>query len=199
MPSIPKDDAKEKVESGQHESSGAYLAPMMAFIKGKDKRPIWARARTRTVEAVKAVWWHLLITTGLGLFFIFDGEYFLQGHVQGIFIHIGGAFLVSAIVVFGYEWASKEKETALLQVQLLNILSGLSDHILEASADKAIGNAMQMLANDHASKFTRQFSEFALALGRIGQGGWARRAYMTFIEKFHHDLTEKAKILANLS
>jgi hypothetical protein len=172
----------------------AHVEPKYVLLEGKDTRSAWSKF----VEAVWAIKVRLITTTSIGLGLIFAGEYNLEGHIQNIFIHLGTAFLVVAIVNFGLELAPEYQQSESLRAILLRIFWRHAE-IFDASAEKAIQKAMRYLSRNNAAQFGEQFAEFALAIGRLAQGDWTGKAYLKFIAAFHGELTKKTQILANLS
>lgn len=113
--------------------------------------------------------------------------------------HVGIAFLISAIVTFAYEWGSEAKKSAALTAELVNVLDAHIESVLDASDREAIQTAMKRLSRDDENILAPQFLKFADAVGRLAQGDWAAPAYLAFIRQYHKELTEKARLLADMS
>jgi hypothetical protein len=122
-----------------------------------------------------------------------------EGHWSEIITHLGIAFVVSGIVVFGYEWGSEHKKTAALTATLLNLLRDNVDKILEASDRAAVENALKKLAGADGAEFAPHFLSLADAIAGLGRGGWTSKSYLKFLKHYLKELTDKAVGLAEMS
>jgi len=122
-------------------------------------------------------------------------RYFLKHLLRDLAI----AFLVSAIVIFAFEWGSEVKHSLDLAGNLANVLTTHINTVVNASAADAIANAMRKLAGHHAEGFSRQLRSFAESIQKLGDGGWAGHGYLEFMEWYHNEITGYAESLALLS
>jgi hypothetical protein len=114
--------------------------------------------------------------------------------------HLGEAFLVSAIVIVIFEWASEFMYAASLAASLASILKRHINTVIKASSRDAIARAMRDLAGPHGETFETQFKDFAEAIAKLGaKAGWASNGYFDFIAWYHRQLVEKVQQLADLS
>jgi len=122
-----------------------------------------------------------------------------EGHWSQIITHLGIAFLVSGIVVFGYEWGSDHKKTSALTASLLNLLNTNVAQVLKASDRTAIKNALKNLAGAEGESFAPHFLSLAESIASLGRGGWTSKSYLRFLDHYLKELTDKAAGLAEMS
>lgn len=176
-------------------SYGVHVERVSALIEEPDVRT----AREHLNETISMVAGRLAFTTAVGLALIIGAHFSVNGHVQDILTHIGSAFLVAGIVVFGFEWGSNERRAERLTGMLVGILHKHEKEILDASAEIAIQNAMVRLSGDYGTEFADQFVQFATSVADLGtRGGWAKDSYIRFIVAFHGELVRKTGSLAEL-
>jgi hypothetical protein len=124
-------------------------------------------------------------------------------HAEAFAIHLlkefAVAFLVSAIVIFAFEWGSEVKHSLDLAGNLANVLNTHIITVVNASAAEAIGKAMRQLAGQHAEGFTGQLRSFAESIQSLGGSGWAGQGYLQFMSWYYNEITGYAESLAHLS
>lgn len=118
-------------------------------------------------------------------------------HMKEILTHIAGAFLVSAMVIFGYEWGSEAKQNADRAAALINVMHNHTERILEASAQNALVNALEQLIGPQAKDLSPQLQKFASALEKLGKSNdWVARGYLPFVAHYHEALTDNVREFA---
>lgn len=155
--------------------------------------------RSRVGHAWSHVRFHVLIPLLAAVGLIGAGTVWELGHLSDLLIHFGGACLVSAIVVFGYELGTKTRSAEKLTLQLVSILYKHVDNVLDASSSVAIRNAMSELCRNDAAVLSEQFFRLAIAVGELSRGGWASQAYVSFVAAFHRELTSKTDLLVDIN
>lgn len=172
-----------------------HVEKLPVLITGLDKRSWW----TRLKETVGQIIDRLLFCLAVGGSLILYGELELHGHGGALVIHIGTAFIVAAIVDFGYAWGSDARRLEKLTAIHLGTLQNLDSQLFSAAAEVQINNAMNHLSGGKSGDFGKQFGDLALAIGKLARGnGWASSAYMAFIAAFHGRLRTKTEQLASL-
>lgn len=174
------------------EWTGVHIELRPVIMPGEDRRSPFRRFG----EVWYHVWGRVLLALGL------SGAAFAAGYLLNTTAldHVGEAFLVSAIVVFGFEWGSELKKNQQLSANLATTVADFNKYVAElrnVSAHEAVGRGMRELAGDDS--MTRQFTAFADAFRRLGGGDWAAPAYMAFIRHYHEELTNRAGTLADMS
>jgi len=155
--------------------------------------------------AAKDLWWlRASIPTLIGVLIIarqdlWPGLKVHEGRWTEIITHLGIAFVVSGIVVFGYEWGSDHKKNVALTTTLLNLLNTHVTQILEASDRIAVQNALKSLAGEEGDAFAPHFLSLADSIARLGHDGWTSTSYLRFLEHYLKELTDKAAGLAEMS
>lgn len=120
-------------------------------------------------------------------------------HWGEIITHIGIAFVVSGIVVFGYEWRSEQKNLAALTATLSNLLDTHVDRVLKASDQTAVSNALCNLAGkEQGERFATHFLSLVQSIARLRRG-WTSKSYLGFLAHYLQELTDKAAGLADMS
>lgn len=128
-----------------------------------------------------------------------DGGMSWPTFFEHLLTELAVAFLVSAIVIFAFEWGSEVKHSLDLAGNLASVLTTHINTVVKASAADAIANAMRDLAGSHAKGFSRQLLSFAASIQKLGDGGWAGHGYLEFMEWYHNEITGYAESLALLS
>ena len=157
----------------------AHIQNVLALVSGP--------ARHRTILRVG-------IPTLIGLTILLLHEYSLEElvgkHWGEIINHLGIAFIVSGIVVFGYEWRSEQKHLMALTVKLSNVL--------DKSDRMAVRNGLANIAGPHGERFARSFLSLADSIARFGSA-WTAQSYREFLAHYLEELTDKAAGLAEMS
>lgn len=189
------DGSDEARKSRLHGDSPMRLEKHTVILPGKETLSRSAKFWL----AYDHVKYHVLVSSLIAVALIVSGTSWDLGHFSEVLIHMGAAFLISAIVVFGYELGTKTRQAEKLTLELVSVLYKHGNEILDASSVEAIRAAMTDLCRDQAPELSEQFAQFALAVGDLAQGGWAGSAYVKFVAAFHRELTNKTERLANVN
>jgi hypothetical protein len=179
--------------------SDVEVVPLPVLIRrGKVTRSWWQKF----CQAFERVGFYSMAGGVIGLALLIVSMKSLSRHptAEELVKHIGGAFIVSAIVIFAYEWGSEVKRASNLAASLVNVLQRHVDEIMEADARRALANAVRNLAGDGSEGLSDQLEDFADALHRLaGPGDWAAAGYRAFINQYHKFITDNIKRLADVS
>jgi len=134
------------------------------------------------------------IPTLIGVTILLLHEYGIEElvgkHWGAIINHLGIAFIVSGIVVFGYEWRSEQKHLMALTAKLSNVL--------DRSDRMAVRNGLANIAGPHGERFAESFLSLADSIARFGSA-WTAQSYREFLAHYLEELTDKAAGLADMS
>jgi hypothetical protein len=120
-----------------------------------------------------------------------------DAQTEEILTHIAGAFFVSAIVIFGYEWGSEAKRAADLATKLAFVLHGQIKKVIDATSRDAVAHGLLELVGPKSVELTEQFEWFAEALKQLGSvRDWAAAGYLAFVQNYFATMTDNVRKLA---
>jgi hypothetical protein len=166
--------------------------------RGNARRSAW----TRFCHTLERVGLYSITGAAISVLLLLAEKNLLKTHptAQEIVKHLAGAFMVSAIAIFAYEWGSEVKRAADLAASLVKVLQSHIDKITEADARVALANSLQKLAGEGSEALTKQLEDFADALKQLAGGSdWAAPGYRAFIREYHNYLTANVQRLADVS
>lgn len=188
--SVAIDDAGGKAASEKGETRlSSHIEERLVLLPGAAKDRWVLRATIPTALG-------LLIIARHDLWSALKGY---EGHWTEIITHLGIAFLVSGIVVFGYEWGSDHKKMSALTATLLNQLDTNVWRVLRASDRIAVKNALENLAGKNGEMFAPHFLSLVDSIARLGRDRWTSESYLKFLAHYLKELTDKAAGLADMS
>jgi hypothetical protein len=114
----------------------------------------------------------------------------LVPHWAEVVNHLGIAFLVSGIVVFGYEWRSEQKNLMALTAKLSNLL--------DKTDRMAVQSSLANIAGEDGYRFGKYFLSLADSIARLSKA-WTGPSYRAFLAHYLEELTDKAAGLADMS
>ena len=166
----------EKLESAKPD---AHIEPALVLVPGPAKHRAYLRVGIPTAIGLAILMFHSSIEAQLA-----------NPHWAEIINHLGIAFLVSGIVVFGYEWRSEQKNLMALTAKLSNVL--------DKSDRMAVRNALVNIAGPHGYRFSESFLTLAESIARLGDE-WTAQSYREFLAHYLEELADKASGLADMN